>query len=71
MNMNFIFEQVLTPDSETFNVKIKDQDIGTVFKDKQKEIWAAIPPNSQLREPQVFKTKQLAAEHLAKKAGLV
>ncbi len=69
--MNFIFEQILTPDSETFNVKIEDKDIGTVFKDKQKEIWAAIPPNSQSREQQVFKTKESAAEHLAEKARLV
>lgn len=69
--MNFNFEKIITSDSETYQVEVDGKEIGTVFKDKQIELWAAIPPNSQLREEQVFRTKQSAAEHLAKKARLV
>ncbi len=63
-----IFTKIITSDSETYQVEVNGKDIGTVFKDKQKERWAALTPNSQFREPQVFKTKELAAEHLAEKA---
>lgn len=68
--MNFTFESVLTYDSETYNVKLEEKDIGTVLKDKQQGMWAAKLPNSQNLTSQNFANRKLAAEHLAKLAGL-
>lgn len=69
-NMDFTFEPVLTPDSETYIVKIDGKNKGTVLYDKQQAIWAAILPSSQKATSQNFENKQLAAEHLAELAKL-
>lgn len=69
--MSFTFKSVLTSDSETYSVTAENKNIGTVFKDKQKGIWAAILPESSNRESKLFESRDLAAEHLAKLAGLI
>ncbi len=69
--MSFTFKSVLTSDSETYSVTAEEKNIGTVLKDKQKGIWAAIPPNSNSTASQVFETRESAASYLAKLAGII
>lgn len=69
--MGFIFENIITSDSETYRVQLNGKDIGYVFKDKKKEFWAAICPDSRLRESEVWTNRESAAQHLAKKAGIL
>lgn len=71
LDMNFIFENVLTPDSETYNVRLNGEDIGCVFMDKEKKLWAAICPDSKFRESEVWKDRESAAQYLAEKAGII
>jgi len=71
LNMGFIFENIITPDSETYRVQLNGKDIGYVFKDKEQEVWAAMCPDSQLRESEVWANRESAAQYLAKKAGII
>lgn len=61
--MSFLFENILTSDSETYRVILKGKDIGCVFQDKDKGCWAAICPNSQSIED-VFLDRISAAQYL-------
>lgn len=69
--MDLIFEKIMASDSEIYNVNLNGQNMGYVFEDKEKKLWAAICINSQFIEPGVWRDRESAAQHLAKKAGII